>query len=158
MPMIGKVDPKITKTPDEEPAANRIHHGRAPIWDSAVNFWRYGGKERITVQTGFLCKRFLERGDDPYFFAALICPNPDQWNAAFLRILMVKETFAVLGEGRLQAPSITPRGCRRDGRWWFSSCRENTCPQSRDCGRSSPGSWRTIRPGRPCPGGCPGCS
>lgn len=39
MPMIGKIDPKTAKTPDEEPAANRIHHGRAPIWDSAVNFW-----------------------------------------------------------------------------------------------------------------------
>ena len=108
MPMIGKIDPKTTKTSDEEPAANRIHHGRAPIWDSAVNFWRYGGKERITAQTVFLCKRFLERGNDPYFFAALVCPNPDQWNAAFLRILMVKETFAVQGQGRLHRhhPSI----------------------------------------------------
>ena len=50
MPMIGKIDPKTAKTPDEKPAANKIHHGRAPIWDSAVNFW--GGMVGRSVYTG----------------------------------------------------------------------------------------------------------
>lgn len=29
--MIGNIDPKTAKAPNEDPAANRIHHGRAPI-------------------------------------------------------------------------------------------------------------------------------
>ena len=59
--MKGNIDPKIAKAPNEDPAANRIHHGRAPIRDSAVNFWRYGGKGRITAQTVF--RVYLKTGN-----------------------------------------------------------------------------------------------